>query len=71
MAGSETTSASTTAILLLLVNNQKKLERLVEEIDSTFPSIDDDITFAKIQDLPYLNAVIWEGLRLTAPAAGT
>jgi cytochrome P450 len=71
VAGSETTSASTTAILLLLVNNQKKLGRLIEEIDSTFPSMDDDITFAKIQELPYLNAVLWEGLRLMATPTST
>jgi Cytochrome P450 len=71
VAGSETTSASTTAFLLLLLNNPNKLERLVEEIDSTFPSADDDITFAKLKELPYLNAVVWEGLRLMAVPAGT
>lgn len=48
VAGSETTSSTTTAILLLLVNNQKNLERLTEEIDSTFSSTDDDVTFAKL-----------------------
>ncbi|KUJ07792.1 cytochrome P450 [Mollisia scopiformis] len=68
VAGSETTSASTTAILLHLVNNPAKLKLLEEEIESKF-SENDEITFAKLHDLPYLNAVIWEGLRLmTAPA---
>jgi len=70
VAGSETTSAATTAILLLLVNNQKKLEVLIEEIDLTFSNVNDDVTFGKLQELPYLNAVIWEGLRLMAAPAG-
>lgn len=59
MAGSETTSAATTAIQLLVVNYPTKLERLVEEIDSTFPSAKIDVTFAKLQDLAYLNGVVW------------
>ncbi|KAE9378887.1 cytochrome P450 [Stipitochalara longipes BDJ] len=69
VAGSETTSASTTAILLLLVNNLDKLECLTAEIDSAF-SKTEEVTFAKLQELPYLNAVLWEGLRLMAPSAG-
>jgi cytochrome P450 len=48
----------------LLVNNPKKLKYLVAEIDTAFPSKNDPITFAKTQDLPYLNAVINEALRL-------
>lgn len=35
----------------------------MEELDAAFPSINDPITFAKTQDLPYLNAVINEGMR--------
>ena len=34
------------------------------EIDTAFPSKDDPITFAKTQDLPYLNAVINESMRV-------
>jgi hypothetical protein len=37
---------------------------LKAEIDKTFPSKDDPITFAKTQDLHYLNAVINETLRV-------
>jgi hypothetical protein len=70
-AGSDTTSKSTTAIIVQLVNAQKKLDRLVEEIDLAFPSIDEDITFTKLQELPYLNAVIWEGMRVIGAPAGT
>jgi hypothetical protein len=53
-----------TQCLLQLVNNTEKLKLLVEEIDSAFPSADEDITFAKTQDLRYVNAVIYEAMRL-------
>ena len=49
---------------MLLLNNPEKLKRLVEELDTAFPSLDDHITFAKTQDLPYLNAVINETSRV-------
>jgi len=54
---------------MLLVNNMDKLQRLIEEIDSAF-SRNDEVTFTKLQELSYLNAVLWEGLRLVAPSAG-
>ena len=53
-----------TQCLLQLVNNPKTLKCLVEEIDNAFPSADEDITFAKTQDLRYMNAVIYEAMRL-------
>lgn len=62
-------NASITAFLLLLVNNLDKLEHLTAEIDSEFGN-NEDITFRALQELPYLNAVIWEGLRLMSPTAG-
>jgi cytochrome P450 len=64
IAGSDTTSLTATFTLLLLLNNQEKLRELSAEIDSAFPSQDDTITFAKTQDLPYLNAVINESMRI-------
>ncbi|KAE9368279.1 cytochrome P450 [Stipitochalara longipes BDJ] len=64
VAGSETTSMTVTLILLQLVNNGEKLKNLVREIDSAFPSPSDEVTFAKTQDLKYLNAVIYESMRL-------
>lgn len=51
-------------MVLLLVNNPEKLRALNDEIDAAFPSKDDPITFANTQDLPYLNAVINESLRV-------
>jgi len=64
IAGSDTTSYTLTRLLLLLVNNPEKLEALLTEIDSAFPSREESITFAKTQDLQYLNAVINESMRL-------
>jgi cytochrome P450 len=64
IAGSDTTSLTATFTLLLLLNNQEKLWELRAEIDLAFPSQDDTITFAKTQDLPYLNAVINESMRI-------
>jgi Cytochrome P450 len=64
IAGSDTTSLTATFTLLLLLNNQEKLKKLISEIDSTFPSLENTITFANTQDLPYLNAVINESMRI-------
>lgn len=64
IAGSDTSSMTLTCTLLLLVNNPEKLTKLINEIDETFPDKDGEITFAKTQDLPYLNAVINESMRI-------
>ena len=48
----------------MLVNNPRELKCLVAELDTEFPSKYDPITFAKTQDLPYLNTVIDESLRV-------
>jgi len=64
IAGSDATSMTVTQCLLQLVNNPKTLRCLVEEIDRAFPSKDEDITFAETQDLRYMNAVIYEAMRL-------
>jgi hypothetical protein len=55
---------SVTQCLLQLVNNPSKLKILAAEIDAIFPNETDLVTFAKTQELKYLNAVIYEGMRL-------
>jgi cytochrome P450 len=70
IAGSDTTGLTATFTLLLLLNNQEKLKELTAEIDSNFVSLDDTITFAKTQDLPYLNAVINESMRIMPIVTG-
>jgi len=64
IAGSDTTGTSTAFTVLQLVNNPEKLQNLKKEIDTAFPSKDDTISFTNTQDLPYLNAVINETLRV-------
>jgi cytochrome P450 len=51
-----------------LIHNPQKLRKLVEEIEKTFPTSDDAVTFATTQDLPYLNAVLLETMRLMTHA---
>ncbi|PVH81743.1 cytochrome P450 [Cadophora sp. DSE1049] len=64
IAGSDTSAVTLTHTFMLLLNNPERLKKLIAEIDTTFPSKHDSITFANTQDLPYLNACINESMRL-------
>lgn len=44
--------------------------RLSKELQSVFPVSDQFLDFQKLEGLPYLNAVINEGLRLGTPLSG-
>lgn len=70
-AGSDTTSITLSAILYHLMKNPETMRRLREELDeaSREGRISDPITFKEAQELPYLQAVIKEGLRIH-PATG-
>jgi cytochrome P450 len=70
IAGSDTTSITETFTLLLLLNNPATLKALMAEINTAFPSKSDSITFANTQDLPYLNAVINESMRVMPIVVG-
>ncbi|KAI9592300.1 cytochrome P450 [Syncephalis fuscata] len=50
-------------IVILMAGSDTTAGSLVWALDETFPSIDETITYDKIQNLPYLNAVIHESLR--------
>jgi cytochrome P450 len=65
-AGSETTATALTGTLNYLVSCPDKLGLIVREIRDTFNSRD-EMTLDALRDLPYLNAVISEGLRLCPP----
>lgn len=68
VAGSETTATALAGITNCLVNHPETLQKLVDELRGSFahPA---DMTFEAISKLPYLGAVIDEGLRICAPVA--
>jgi cytochrome P450 len=66
-AGSETTATALTGTLNYLVNHSPdSLRKLENEIRSVFSSLD-DITLDAVKSVPFLDAVIHEGLRLCPP----
>lgn len=66
-AGSETTATLLSGTLFLLLQNPDKMEKLVEELTTSFAS-DEMMTIENTDRLPYLGAVLEEGLRLYSPA---
>jgi cytochrome P450 len=62
-AGSETTASVLYAIMRELVQSRGALSRLTHEIREAF-EVEKDITIGSTGNLPYLNAVINEGLRM-------
>lgn len=71
IAGVDTSSSAAIAILYCLAKNQEKQEKLRSEIRQILPNKNDELTTAKLQNMPYLRAVIKEGIRLYPPTAGT
>ena len=69
VGGSETTATTLTGIFNHLSKNAKILGRLCLEIRSKY-SREEDITIDSIHDLPYLEAVLNEGLRVCNPIPG-
>lgn len=68
LAGSDTTASATRAILLHVVTNPPVLERLLEEIRQT--DISSPIKDSEARRMPFLKAVIKEGLRIHPPVTG-
>ncbi|KAF2012098.1 cytochrome P450 [Aaosphaeria arxii CBS 175.79] len=66
VAGSETSITVLSGTTNFLVKNPDKLALLQNEIRATFKN-ESDFTSAVLRDLPYLNAVLNEGLRLCNP----
>jgi cytochrome P450 len=62
-AGSETTATTLCGAINYLIAHPEKLSTLTSEIRSVFQK-QEQITLDSLQDLPYLNAVIQEALRL-------
>lgn len=70
-AGSDTTSISLSSVFFYLCKYPKTLSRLRQEIDGMAKQglISDPVTYQQAQQMPYLQAVIKEALRLH-PATG-
>jgi len=70
-AGSDTTAISTRAILYYLLKNPQYKRRLVEELDGlrSQGKISDPVKLEEADRMPYLQAVMYEALRLH-PAVG-
>ncbi|KAG5803877.1 hypothetical protein H9Q74_011296 [Fusarium xylarioides] len=72
VAGSDTSATTIRLIMLSLLSNPIMYLKLQNEIENAIKagSISSPITDAEARKLPYLQAVIQEGLRIKAPAAG-
>ena len=62
IAGTETTAGFLAGLFNLLLRDLRVLDKLTHEIRSAFPT-DEDLTYEALNKLPYLTAVIDEGLR--------
>ncbi|KAK1675048.1 cytochrome P450 [Colletotrichum godetiae] len=69
VAGSDTTSTALLTILWHLLAHKNAYDKLVSEIRSTVTRRD-ELSYHKIQHLPYLRAVIEEGMRIFPPNSG-
>lgn len=67
--GSETVSTLLTGLCYFLGNNPRCLDKLTEEIRSSFDSAD-DITIPSVHQLEYLTACLHESMRLYPPVVG-
>lgn len=68
LAGSDTSAGAIRATLLYILTNSVVQSKLLEEISKA--SISSPITDAEARKLPYLQAVIKEGLRIFPPVTG-
>ncbi|KAF4998541.1 hypothetical protein FDECE_11759 [Fusarium decemcellulare] len=66
LAGSETTATLLSGTTFQLLTNKAKYDKLVNEIRSSFDT-EDSITLEGVNQLPYLLAVLNEGLRIYPP----
>ncbi|KAL4998500.1 cytochrome P450 [Aspergillus recurvatus] len=64
-AGTETTAWALSATLFYLLDNPRTMRRLREELERAIPDAADRVTWKQLEQLPYLSAVICEGLRLS------
>ncbi|KAJ4372333.1 hypothetical protein N0V83_004107 [Neocucurbitaria cava] len=64
IAGSDTTSNTSCALLYHCLTHPGVVKKLQAELDAALPDISAVPTFAQVKDLPYLDAVIKETMRI-------
>ncbi|KAG6033497.1 hypothetical protein E4U19_006446 [Claviceps sp. Clav32 group G5] len=69
--GSDTTAYTTACAFYHILSSRTVCENLVVELDEHSSIIRDEFDYNKIQNLPYLNAVIKETLRISVPVPGS
>lgn len=69
IAGSDTTSNSITATLFYIITHPSVHLKLLQELESVFGSCTSLTTSDACNDIPYLEDVVHEGLRLFATTA--
>lgn len=70
VAGTDTVAITTVVITWALLNNPQMMQRLKAELREVMPGRQDTVDWAGLEKLPYLRAVIREGLRLGYGAPG-
>jgi cytochrome P450 len=68
-AGADTTAIALTQLMELLIRHPSVLQRLREELDTALDDEEVVAPYDKIKHLPYLRAVLDEGLRLCPPTS--
>ncbi|KAJ5108558.1 benzoate 4-monooxygenase cytochrome P450 [Penicillium angulare] len=68
-AGSGTTNETLRIISITIYETTNKSKRLHEELEAAIPDINQPPSLTALQNLPYLTAVIKEGLRMSDPVA--
>ncbi|KAF2498278.1 cytochrome P450 [Lophium mytilinum] len=64
IAGSDTTSNTSCALLYHCLKHPDVVKKLQDELDQAIPDVDTVPSFAMVKDLPYLDAVIKEAMRI-------
>jgi cytochrome P450 len=64
-AGTETTAWCLSVITFHLLSNPAILQKLREELEQAIPNPNKPVPVEKLEQLPYLSAIIQEGLRLS------
>ncbi|KAG0152686.1 hypothetical protein PDIDSM_42610 [Penicillium digitatum] len=68
-AGDDTTGIANTVTIFNIFNNRDVHDHLLAELKTVMPTPDTHVSYLQLEALPYLTAVIKEGLRYSSPAA--